>query len=131
VVKGSHHCGRIEHGVLPGEQMGADPRRVGQIPKRLPVEFAEMEPGDGVFFHANVLHRSDQNRSEQRRWTLLHCYNAAHNNPYVEHHQHSIYTPINKVGDAAIKRAGVTCANSKFEFRARFANPPELSRRFG
>ena len=73
VVKGSHHVGRLEHGVLPGKQVGADPRRVEEILKRLTVEHVEMEPGDGLFFHANVLHRSDQNRSTQRRWTVLHC----------------------------------------------------------
>jgi ectoine hydroxylase-related dioxygenase (phytanoyl-CoA dioxygenase family) len=128
VVKGSHHCGRIEHGVLPGEQVGADPKRVEEILKRLPIEYAEMEPGDGLFFHANVLHRSDQNRSEHRRWTVLHCYNAARNNPYVEHH-HPMYTPLEKVDDDAIKRAGVKFASSKAEFRERSANPPELTKR--
>ena len=71
-----------------------------------------MEPGDGLFFHANVLHRSDQNRSEQRRWTVLHCYNAARNNPYIEHH-HPMYTPLHKVDDGAIKRAGVQFAQSQ------------------
>ena len=101
-----------------------------KILKRLPIEYAEMEPGDGLFFHANVLHRSDQNRSEQRRWTVLHCYNAAHNNPTVEHH-HPMYTPLVKVDDDAIKRAGVRYANSKAEFRERSANPPELTRRIG
>jgi ectoine hydroxylase len=116
--------------VLPGEQVGADPKRVEQILQRLPVEYAEMEPGDGLFFHANVLHRSDQNRSEQRRWTVLHCYNAARNNPYIEHH-HPMYTPLVKVDDDAIKRAGVTFATSKAEFRERSANPPELTRRIG
>ncbi|MEO8509267.1 MAG: phytanoyl-CoA dioxygenase family protein, partial [Betaproteobacteria bacterium] len=60
VVRGSHLVGRIEHGVLPGDQVGADPRRVDEILKRLPVDFAELEPGDGLFFHSNVLHRSDQ-----------------------------------------------------------------------
>ena len=72
VVTGSHHCGRIEHGVLPGEQVGADPRRVEEILKRMPVTYAEMEPGDGLFFHSNVLHRSDQNRSASRRLDRAH-----------------------------------------------------------
>ena len=128
VVKGSHHCGRIEHGVLPGEQVGADPRRVEEILKRLPIEYAEMEPGDGLFFHANVLHRSDQNRSANRRWTVLHCYNAARNNPYLEHH-HPMYTPLQKVDDGAIKQAGVKFADSAKEFREKSANPPELRKR--
>ena len=128
VVKGSHHCGRIEHGVLPGEQVGADPKRVAQVLKQMAIEYAEMEPGDGLFFHCNVLHRSDQNRSPNRRWTVLHCYNAARNNPYLEHH-HPQYTPLVKVDDDAIKRAGVRLADSADEFRAKSANPPELTRR--
>jgi hypothetical protein len=59
---------------------------------------------------------------------VLHCYNAAHNDPYVEHH-HPMYTPLVKVDDGAIKRAGVRFAASKAEFRERSANPPELTRR--
>jgi len=128
VVKGSHQCGRIEHGVLPGDQVGADPKRVEEILKRMPVEYAEMEPGDGLFFHSNVLHRSDQNRSTSRRWTVLHCYNAARNDPYLEHH-HTRYTPLEKVDDDAIKRTGVKFAESAEEFRKKSANPPELKKR--
>jgi len=130
VVTGSHHCGRIEHGVLPGEQVGADPRRVEEILKRMPVAYAEMEPGDGLFFHSNVLHRSDQNRSEQRRWTVLMCYNAARNDPYLDHH-HPHYTPLEKVDDGAIKRAGLKLAGSTDEFRKTFSTPPELRKRIG
>ena len=89
-----------------------------------------MEPGDGLFFHSNVLHRSDQNRSDKRRWTVLHCYNAARNNPYLEHH-HPFYTPIDKVDNAAIKQAGVKFAAGAQEFREKSSNPPELKRRLG
>jgi len=128
VVTGSHHCGRIEHGVLPGEQVGADPRRVEEILKRMPVTYAEMEPGDGLFFHSNVLHRSDQNRSASRRWTVLMCYNAARNDPYLDHH-HPHYTPLEKVDDGAIKRAGVKLAGSAEGFGRTFATPPELKKR--
>ena len=128
VVKGSHLCGRIEHGVLPGEQVGADPRRVEQILERMPLEYAEMEPGDGLFFHSNVLHRSDQNRSPNRRWTVLMCYNAARNDPYVEHH-HPRYTPLAKVEDSEVKGAGLKLSSGKDAFRQASANPPELQKR--
>jgi ectoine hydroxylase-related dioxygenase (phytanoyl-CoA dioxygenase family) len=47
----------------------------------LELVYAQMEPGDGLFFHCNTLHRSDQNCSPNRRWTVLCCYNAARNNP--------------------------------------------------
>ena len=128
VVRGSHHVGRIEHGVLPGEQVGAHPQRVEEILKVLPVDYAELEPGDGLFFHSNVLHRSDQNRSDMRRWTVLMCYNAARNNPFLEHH-HPFYTPLAKVDDGAIKRAGVKLADSAAGFGRTFATPPELKKR--
>jgi len=128
VVKGSHLCGRIEHGVLPGEQVGAEPRRVEQILARMPVEHAEMEPGDGLFFHSNVLHRSDQNRSQNRRWTVLMCYNAARNDPYLEHH-HPRYTPLAKVEDGEVKKAGLKLSAGTAAFRQASANPPELQKR--
>ena len=74
------------------------------------------------------MHRSDQNRSPNRRWTVLFCYNAARNNPYLEHH-HPQYTPLDKVNDDAIKLAGVKYAeDSPDYFRKNFANPPELKK---
>jgi ectoine hydroxylase-related dioxygenase (phytanoyl-CoA dioxygenase family) len=129
VLRGSHHAGRVDHGVLPGEQVGADPRRVEQMLKSMDLVHVEMEPGDGLFFHANVMHRSDQNRSPNRRWTVIMCYNAARNDPYLEHH-HPRYTPLQKVPDEAVKAAGVAFAKEGAEaFRRTFANPPELKRR--
>jgi len=132
VLRGSHRVGRVDHGVLPGEQVGADPRRVEELKKRLELVHCEMAPGDALFFHANVLHRSDQNRSPDRRWTVLFCFNAAHNDPYLDHH-HPRYTPLVKVADDAIKAAGLTFAGGDRDtnFRQTFANPPELKRRIG
>lgn len=128
VIRGSHHAGRVDHGVLPGEQVGADPRRVEEMLKTMELVYCEMEPGDGLFFHSNVMHRSDQNRSPNRRWTVLFCYNAARNNPYLEHH-HPQYTPLHKVNDDAIKLAGVKYAETSPDyFRKNFANPPELKK---
>jgi ectoine hydroxylase-related dioxygenase (phytanoyl-CoA dioxygenase family) len=105
VIAGSHHCGRVEH-ILTGGQAGADQGRVEEILKRLPLVYVEMEPGDTLFFHSNLLHRSDQNRSENPRWSMICCYNAARNDPYKESH-HPRYTPLLKVPDAAIKAAGL------------------------
>lgn len=130
VLRGSHHAGRVDHGVMEGEQVGADPRRVNALIARHELVHCEMEPGDGLFFHCNVMHRSDQNRSAHRRWTVLFCYNAARNDPYLEHH-HPRYTPLVKVDDGAIKAAGVKFSASADEFRKTFANPPELKRRLG
>jgi ectoine hydroxylase len=105
VLSGSHRMGRIDH-VLTGDQAGADLERVKEAEKRLPVVYVEMEPGDVLFFHCNLLHRSDQNHSDKPRWSMICCYNAARNDPYKEHH-HPRYTPLEKVPDSAIRQAGL------------------------
>lgn len=104
VLRGSHRAGRIDH-VLSGEQAGADPARVGELARRLDLVHVEMEPGDALFFDSNLLHRSDQNRSEHPRWSMICCYNAARNDPYKESH-HPRYTPLSKVEDSKILEVG-------------------------
>lgn len=105
VLSGSHSMGRIDH-ILTGDQAGADLERIREAEKRLPLVYVEMDPGDVLFFHSNLLHRSDQNRSEKPRWAMICCYNAAHNDPYKESH-HPRYTPLNKVRDSGIVEAGL------------------------
>jgi ectoine hydroxylase-related dioxygenase (phytanoyl-CoA dioxygenase family) len=105
VVRGSHAMGRIDH-VLTGDQAGADQERMQAILERLPVIYAEMEAGDVLFFHSNLLHRSEGNESEHPRWSMICCYNAARNDPYKEAH-HPRYTPLQVVPDSAIIDAGL------------------------
>ncbi|QEG01765.1 1-deoxypentalenic acid 11-beta-hydroxylase [Stieleria maiorica] len=105
VIRGSHHCGRIHH-QLTGDQAGADVERVGEILKRMELVYVEMDPGDVLFFHANLLHRSDQNKSDNPRWSMICCYNAKSNDPYKDSH-HPRYTPIQRLDDSAIKTIGV------------------------
>ena len=58
------------------------------------------------------------------------CFNAARNNPYLEHH-HPQYTPLVKVDDNAVRKAGAKLApEGSAHFRNKSANPPELARRF-
>jgi ectoine hydroxylase len=104
VIRGSHKLGRIEHG-LTGDQAGADQDRVDEVLKRLDLVYVEMEPGDTLFFHANLLHRSDQNHSDNPRWSMICCYNAKSNDPFKESH-HPRYTPLIKVPDSEIVNAG-------------------------
>ena len=105
VIPRSHQLGRVDH-VLSGDQAGANKERVAEILKRMPLLHVEMEPGDTLFFDCNLLHRSDQNRSENPRWGMICCYNAARNDPYKESH-HPRYTPLEKVSDSAIREAGL------------------------
>lgn len=93
VLKGSHKIGRVDHGKV-GEQTRADPARVEAAVARHELVYCEMDPGDAVFFHSNLLHRSDQNTSELPRWSLICCYNTRHNDPYITGGRHPNYSPL-------------------------------------
>ena len=47
--------GRVNH-ILEGDQAGADPERVKYAKDMFSLEYLEMEPGDVLFFHCNLLH---------------------------------------------------------------------------
>ena len=117
VLKGSHKMGRIEHGQY-GDQTGADPERTTAAAKVMETVYVELDPGDTLFFHSNTLHRSDQNTSDDPRWSLICCYNTKHNNPYKESH-HPFYEPLEKLPDSAIKEMG----GKLFETKTEFWNP--------
>ena len=105
VLTGSHKIGRIEHN-RTGGQVGADMERVAAAEARLPLVHCELEPGDAFFFHANLLHRSDQNRSENARWSLICCYNTKHNDPFIANGRHPNYTPLTRWPDARVAEVG-------------------------
>jgi hypothetical protein len=104
VIKGSHKMGRIGHG-LTGEQVGADIERVEQCLKIREKIYCEMQPGDALFFHCNLLHTSEMNVSEKPRWSIISAYNLATNVPYKEAHP-SCTEPLQKVPDEMILKVG-------------------------
>jgi ectoine hydroxylase-related dioxygenase (phytanoyl-CoA dioxygenase family) len=104
VIKGSHLMGRIEHGKF-GDQTGADPERVEAALQRLELVHCVLDPGDTLFFHSNLLHRSDQNRSPDARWSLICCYNTRRNNPYKQS-GHPNYALLQRVPNDALKEVG-------------------------
>lgn len=103
VLRGSHHIGRIDHGKT-GDQTGADLERVDVALQRFELVHVGLDPGDAVFFHANLLHRSDQNRSEAPRWALICCYNTKRNDPYKES-RHPRYSPLETWEDERVLEA--------------------------
>ena len=102
VLKGSHKMGRVDHDRY-GDQTGANPERVNEAMKVMESVYVELEPGDALFLHSNLLHCSDQNTSEHQRWSLICCYNTKHNNPYKDSH-HPGYRPLEKLPDSVIKK---------------------------
>lgn len=111
LVKGSHKLGRLDHVQVTPEQNCADPRHMPRILETHDVVDCVLEPGDVVVFHGNTLHRSDQNRSDKRRWTLLCCYNAISNDT-VTKDDDRYYVPLEKVDDGAIIAAGLKLADA-------------------
>jgi len=101
VLAGSHSLGRVDH-YLMGDQSGADPTRVELARQMFEHVYVEMDPGDALFFHSNLLHTSDQNKSDMRRWVMISSFNQARNSPDKEHH-HPLYHPLNMLPNSAIR----------------------------
>jgi hypothetical protein len=92
LIEGSHKLGRLQHTLYDGvSDSGVDEERLAAIRERLPEVHVELDPGDVVIFHCNMLHGSDANLSDTPRLALLGCYNTKHNDPYVRNHQHPNY----------------------------------------
>lgn len=106
VIKGTHKMGRIEHG-FAGEQVGASQHYVDLALKTMPLAYVELKAGDALFFHSNILHRSEANLSEKSRWSLISCYNRSSNIPYNEPSGSST-VPIEVVPDEALMEWDVT-----------------------
>jgi ectoine hydroxylase-related dioxygenase (phytanoyl-CoA dioxygenase family) len=100
VIKGSHKLGRVNHG-FAGEQVGADMVMVNNALKTLPLEYCIIEAGDAVFFHPNLLHRSEANLSDRPRWSIISCYCAKSNLAYNETSK-AWTVPLEEVPDEAI-----------------------------
>lgn len=103
VIRGSHKMGRIEHG-FAGEQVGASQLYVDLALKTMELVYVELEPGDTLFFHSNILHRSEANLSDKSRWSLISAYNRQSNPAYNENTQSSVI-PIEVVSDEAMLNA--------------------------
>lgn len=100
VIKGSHKLGRVNHG-FAGEQVGADMVMVNNALKTMELVYVELEPGDALFFHSNILHRSEANLSDHPRWSVISCYCSQSNLAYNETST-SWKEPVQVVPDEAI-----------------------------
>jgi ectoine hydroxylase-related dioxygenase (phytanoyl-CoA dioxygenase family) len=100
VIKGSHKMGRVNHG-FSGEQVGADITMVNNALQTMELVYCDLQPGDALFFHSNLLHRSEANLSDHPRWSIISCYSLQSNLAYSETST-SWKTPVNVVPDEAI-----------------------------
>jgi hypothetical protein len=118
VVKGSHRLGRIDMVDVGGAHV-ADPERTQEIIDRLEVVACEMEAGDAVFFHANMLHGSLPNTTDTPR-TLMHCvYNARSNTPWnPANSPHRVYRKTEPLPDDTLRRGDFDTVFEKHTFFA-------------
>lgn len=102
VIKGTHKMGRVEHG-FAGEQVGASQRYVDLALETMELIYVELKAGDILFFHSNLLHRSEANLSDKARWSMISCYNRSSNIGYNNAgSSSSSITPIDVVPDEAL-----------------------------
>ncbi len=120
VIKGSHKMGRIEHG-FAGEQVGASQHYVDLALKTMELVYVEVNPGDALFFHSNLLHRSEANLSENSRWSMISCYNRQSNIPYNEKST-SCITPLEVVPDEALLQWDTTGLQEAADFLSKEAD---------
>jgi len=100
IMPGSHKCGRLDHGPIGGQQ-GANLERMELLKQKFPTIPVVMDAGDTMIFHANIVHKSNANNSDRRRWALLISYNTKENESAVKHH-HASYEKLDVVPDSAI-----------------------------
>jgi phytanoyl-CoA hydroxylase len=117
VIKGSHKMGRIEHG-FSGDQVGASQKYVDLALKRMELVYVELKEGDTLFFHSNLLHRSDANNSETSRWSLISCYNRQTNSA-SNLESPSCIAPLETVGDEALLSSVASGMASDGDFLSR------------
>src|SRR6478752_2797941 len=121
VIKGSHKIGRVNHG-FAGEQVGADMTMVNHSLQTMEHVYVEIEPGDALFFHSNILHRSEANLSDKPRWSLISCYNSLSNHAYNDEST-SWREPVKIVPDSALMDAAIGGASIDGDFLKKEKDP--------
>ena len=101
VLRGSHNLGRVDHTRI-GEASGADEKRLEEALRRFEEVVWELDVGDVMFFHCNLLHCSGSNNSTRPR-TTMHCsYNAIDNVPFIVGQEAHADVNLKRVADNAI-----------------------------
>lgn len=101
LVPQSHHRGRIEL-VEVGETRCSSPAVVDELVAASGIHHCEMEPGDAVLFHSNMLHSSGPNHSGVPRTLFMSSYNAATNPPGPDAPPDHSVRPLHVLPDAAV-----------------------------
>lgn len=84
--------------------------------------YVEIAPGDALFFHSNLLHRSEANLRDRPRWSLISCYNSL-SNPAYKDESVSWKEPVKIVPDTALMDAAAGGARADADFLKKEKDP--------
>jgi hypothetical protein len=84
--------------------------------------YVELEPGDALFFHSNLLHRSEANLSDFPRWSIISCYNSL-SNPAYNDESVSWKQPVEIVPDDALIQSAIIGASASGDFLKKEKDP--------
>ena len=104
VLKGSHRLGRLDH-VRENGQTNVAALHLQAAVERYEHIYVEMEPGDALVFHCNLLHRSDANNSDTYRWGYICSYNTVSNAPFARLREYGNFEPLKTVPAGAFLAA--------------------------
>jgi len=96
VLPKSHRLGRLNH-IREEDQTQVDPEYMQAAVERFELKYVEMQPGDALIFHCNLLHRSDANTSDKPRWGFICSYNAVENAPFKKVRDYGNYEGLKVV----------------------------------
>ena len=103
LLKGSHRMGRVDRVRDQHTYANIHPRRLAGIMKRFVEVPAEMHPGDGLFFHGNLVHGSGSNDAAHDRWLLELSYNGVSNAPVFDGQAHHAAKSMAVAPDDALR----------------------------
>jgi hypothetical protein len=75
-----------------------------------------------MFFHSNLLHRSEANLSDHPRWSIISCYNSLSNHAFNDPST-SWREPVKIVSDAAMMADSIGGASAMADFLRKEDDP--------
>jgi ectoine hydroxylase len=81
VIPGSHKMGLLDDGARSKNKTFT--ARLNHVKEKLGIVYCELDPGDVMIFHCNLLHAADDNTTDQTRTVIFSSYNARGNAPIM------------------------------------------------
>ncbi len=104
MLRGSHRMGRLDRVRDADAYAAIQPRRLAAILDRFEDVPLTMAPGDGLFFHGNVVHASFENTSRDDRMLLEFSYNGVSNAPVFDNQDHHAVKPMTIMPDDSLRQ---------------------------